>query len=72
MFGYTNIRCIFPHGAAVANFPVKLATVKKPNPPTRSVAHRQESVFNKDNLTEQYWEQSFGYKPFANLINLLN
>lgn len=45
MFGYTNIRCIFPHGAAVANFPVKLATVKKPNPPTPSVAHRPRNLF---------------------------
>lgn len=42
---YTNICCIFPHGAVVAKFPVKLATVKKPNPPTRSVPHRPMNPF---------------------------
>lgn len=61
MFGYTNIRCIFPHGAAVANFAVKLAPRKKPNPPTRSVPHRSRNLFlTRMTSPSNIWSKALG------------
>lgn len=63
MFSYTNIRCIFPHGAAVANFPGKLATVKKPNPPTHSVPHRPMNVvLTRITILSNIWSKALGTK----------